>query len=340
MQVGALPELVLTRVLACLHRMAEARAIVREIAASKVQFSSRSVAELVAILTGLFELQITELYASWLPLVMGAEEKDGQIDSAFTLEILRGSGARWQPTNETVTLVTPVGAALLATCARFDTPDFSIERIGYGVGLRHNATPLAMRLYLSPADEVKRPATMRLYLDPAVEMEKSASVEGADTDWVAVIESHLDTMTGELLGGLMERLFTLGALDVTYTPIQMKKNRPATLLTVICPLSMGDELALILLRETTTLGVRIQPIRRLKAQREQVQIQTVLGPMLVKIKRLGTQLISASPEYEECQRIATARQIPLAEVYEVARDAIKNAIIEKKDDRDTAEKEK
>ena len=162
-------------------------------------------------------------------------------------------------------------------------------------------------------------------------MQPSSTVDervgDADTDWVAVIESNIDTMTGELLGGLMERLFALGALDVSYTPLQMKKNRPASLLTVICPPKQGERFALVLLRETSTRGVRIQHVRRLKAQREQKRIDTPLGPVIVKVKRLGTRVISTAPEYEECRRMAGERDIPLVDVYDIVHQAIKNVII-------------
>jgi hypothetical protein len=150
--------------------------------------------------------------------------------------------------------------------------------------------------------------------------------ESVETDWVTVIESHIDNMSGELLGGLMERLFSVGALDVSYTPIQMKKSRPAILLTVLCPPEMGERLALCVLQETTTLGVRIQQVRRLKAQRYQETVETLLGPIVVKVKRLGSRVVSAAPEYEECQRMARERGIPLIEVYEVVRAAMQNAI--------------
>jgi len=135
-------------------------------------------------------------------------------------------------------------------------------------------------------------------------------------------------MSGELLGGLMERLFTAGALDVSYTPIQMKKNRPATLVTIICPSEDGERLALVLLRETSTLGVRIQQVQRRKAQRAQELIATGLGPMLVKVKRLGSRIVGATPEYEECQRIAREQDMPLADVYEVARQAIQTTFVQ------------
>jgi uncharacterized protein (DUF111 family) len=138
-------------------------------------------------------------------------------------------------------------------------------------------------------------------------------------------------MSGELLGGLMERLFTAGALDVSYIPMQMKKNRPATLVTLICPEDKGDTLAQMLLRETSTLGVRIQHVQRLKAQRVQERIETPLGPLRVKVKRMGTRILSAAPEYEDCQRIAQERDMPLAEVYEVVQRVIKSVIIGEKE---------
>ncbi len=99
------------------------------------------------------------------------------------------------------------------------------------------------------------------------------------------------------------------------------------MLSVICSPEAGDALAMVLLRETTTLGVRIQQMQRLKAQRSFQHIDTPFGPMLVKIKRLGKRIISAAPEYEECQRIANERGVPLIEVYDVAQQAIKNGII-------------
>jgi uncharacterized protein (DUF111 family) len=107
----------------------------------------------------------------------------------------------------------------------------------------------------------------------------------------------------------------------------MKKNRPATLVTIICPPEDGERLALVLLRETSTLGVRIQQVQRRKAQRVQEMIATSLGPMLVKVKRLGSRIVGATPEYEECLRIARERDMPLADVYEVARQAIQVTLV-------------
>lgn len=125
----------------------------------------------------------------------------------------------------------------------------------------------------------------------------------------------------------MERLLAAGALDVAYIPMQMKKNRPAVMLSVICSLEKGEALAQLILRESSTLGVRVQQVQRRKAQRSQQRIETPLGPMLVKVKRLGRRVLSAAPEYEECERIARVQNMLLESVYKVARQAIASAII-------------
>ena len=147
--------------------------------------------------------------------------------------------------------------------------------------------------------------------------------ELAVTDWVTVIESNIDNMTGELLGGLMDKLFTAGALDVSYTPIQMKKNRPAVMLTIICRVEEGNVLSELLLSESNTLGVRISQVQRVKAQRVSELVETPFGPISMKVKLLGNRLISATPEYEDCQRIALEKGIPLKDVYDVALQVIK-----------------
>ncbi len=265
---------------------------------------------------GVTSLAIDQIYASPLPLTSGFTETAQELQpvpTPITLEILRRVEAPWQPSLLEGERVTALGAAILATLARFEQPTLTISGVGYAFDLAPPANERSLRLYTG-------------YLQSASTSENER-IEDADTDWVAVIESHIDTMTGELLGGLMERLFALGALDVSYTPLQMKKNRPASLITVICVPERGEQFALVLLRETSTLGVRIQHVRRLKAQREQRHIETPLGPVIVKIKRLGARIISTVPEYEECRRIATAQDIPLADVYDVVHQAIKNVII-------------
>jgi uncharacterized protein (DUF111 family) len=135
-----------------------------------------------------------------------------------------------------------------------------------------------------------------------------------------VIEANLDDATPELLGYAMERLFEAGALDVFFTPIQMKKNRPGTLLGVIGRPDRASALAEVILRETTTLGVRLRRSERLIAGRRQEAVLTPFGPVRVKVKLLGERAIAA-PEYEDCARVAREQGVPLADVYRAAQQA-------------------
>ena len=301
---------------AIFQRLAAAEAVVQGIDVGAVQFELADVVKtmitIVGVALGMEELGITQFYASSLPLTTGhVQTRHGlsPVPLPVTLELLRQVEAPWKSCAVEGELVTATGAAILASLARFETPPMTIERVGYGFGDRCLPWPNCLRLCLGK-----------------VLSEISVADEEVDIDWVTVIESQIDNMSGELLGGLMECLFTAGAFDVSYTPIQMKKNRPATLVTIICPLEDGERLALMLLRETSTLGVRIQHVQRRKAQRVQELIATDLGPMLVKVKRLGPRIVGATPEYEECQRIAKEQSLPLVDVYEVARQAIQVAL--------------
>ena len=319
-QTVKLPARVQETALAILHRLEEAHLAVAGPNVSEPVFSEGEALNIlicvIGAALGVPSLDVNQLYASPLPLTSGfAETAQGlqPAPSSVVLEILRRVEAPWQPSSLEGERVTAPGAAILATLAHFERPTFAISNVHYAFDRAFPGDAQCLRLY-----------TGHLQTASTIEDER---VEDADTDWVAVIETHIDTMTGELLGGLMERLFALGALDVSYTPLQMKKNRPASLLTVICPPEQGERFALVLLRETSTLGVRIQQVRRLKAQREQKSIDTPLGPVIVKVKRLGARVISTAPEYEECRRIAGERDIPLADVYAIVHQAIKNVII-------------
>ncbi|MBO0777533.1 MAG: nickel pincer cofactor biosynthesis protein LarC [Ktedonobacteraceae bacterium] len=311
---SGLPERVRETALAIFRRLGEAEAHVHGTTIEEVHFHEVGAVDAIVDITGaaigIEALGISQLYASSLPLTTGrVRTAHGllPVPAPATLEILRRVNAPWKSCPVEGELVTPTGAAILATLARFETPSIAIQQVGYGFGRKQLPWPNCLRLCLGEA--------------------YGLSSSTADTDWVTVIESHIDNMSGELLGGLMERLLAAGALDVSYAPIQMKKNRPATRITVIAVPEQSEALSLLLLRETSTLGVRLQQMQRLKAQRVQQRIDTPLGSMLVKVKRLGERVISAAPEYEECQRIALERHLPLPEVYEVAHTAIQSAII-------------
>ncbi len=318
LQSSALPMHVRDTALAIFRCLAEAEAIVHGSSVEEVHFHEVGAVDAIVDISGaaigVEALGITQVYASPLPLTSGhVKTAHGllPVPAPATLEILRRVAAPWRPSPVEGELVTPTGAAILATLARFETPAITIERVGYGFGQKRLPWPNCLRLCLGRSQSGG-----------------SAGDEVPDTDWVTVIETHIDNMSGELLGGLMERLFADGALDVSYSPLQMKKNRPATLVTIICRPEEGERMAEVVLRETDTLGVRMQQVQRRKAQRVQQRIDTPLGSMLVKIKRLGTRIISVAPEYEECQRIAGERHLPLGQVYKVAQEAIQSLIRE------------
>jgi uncharacterized protein (DUF111 family) len=141
-----------------------------------------------------------------------------------------------------------------------------------------------------------------------------ADADDLQHDEIVLIETNLDNATGELLGWLMDRLFDAGALDVNYLPMQMKKNRPATLVRVLARSEDADRLAALLVRETPTLGVRMTPMRRLIAERRSERTISPLGEVTVKLKLLGGKVVGASPEYDDCARIAAATGLDLGEV--------------------------
>lgn len=300
---STLPTAVVSKVLATLQCIEDASKATRGPVAS-VQFSALDMAELCAVLLGFHLLHIQNVYCSDLPILSNT--------SPVTIEIGRYANLYWRASerNARNTQCDEIGVALLATLAYVDKPIMRIERAGHGYVE-----------FFHPHFTEDKLGVVHLY----VGYEPGTQVHKNDSDQVIVIETNIDNMSGELLGALMERLFAAGALDVTYTSIQMKKDRPATMVTVICPPKLSETLSLILLRETSTLGVRTQLETRLIAQREQVQIETALGPVLVKVKRVRGEFISASPEYEECQRLAQENGLPLIEVYEIVRDAIRRS---------------
>jgi pyridinium-3,5-bisthiocarboxylic acid mononucleotide nickel chelatase len=147
------------------------------------------------------------------------------------------------------------------------------------------------------------------------------ALPGERADEVMLLECNLDDMTPEALGYALERVLAAGALDAWFTPIYMKKNRPATLLAVLCRPEDGAALRGLLLRETTTLGVRYQTLQREVAERRSDAVQTPWGRVRRKLKLLGGRIVSVKPEYDDCARLAREQGVPLQEVMRAALDA-------------------
>src|SRR3990172_8771839 len=194
-------------------------------------------------------------------------------------------------------LVTPTGAAIVTTLARFERPEMTLERTGYGAGSR---------------DLPDRPNVLRLWLGEALRQ-----AQGTATRPMVLIETNIDDMTGEMLGYVLEKLLAQGAADAWLTPVQMKKNRPGVVLSVICGEPEEEALARLILRETSTLRVRVRLVHRWEAEREALAFESSLGPAAVKVKRLPDEPPRVAPEYEACRRLAETSGLPLAEVYRI-----------------------
>jgi uncharacterized protein (TIGR00299 family) protein len=309
-----LPGDVKLRSLAVFRRIARAEAAIHGTAVDEVHFHEigavDSLVDIVGFAYALAHMGIQAVYSSPLPLGSGTiRTEHGRLPAPApaTLALLSEVGAPTLPGPASLAsptgaeLVTPTGAALLTEYALFERPALSIQAVGYGFGTREYAWPNALRVWVGemPAGTSGQPPS-------------------AGADAVVELACNLDDASGELLGYTMDRLLAAGALDVWFTPIQMKKNRPATLLSVLARPADAEVLAGILLRETPTLGVRHRILSRSTAGRELREVETPWGTARIKIKLLDGLPVSASPEFEDCARLARAADVSLAEVQAAA----------------------
>jgi len=204
-------------------------------------------------------------------------------------------------------LVTPTGAALITTLAASfgPIPAMKVERIGYGAGAREiPGQPNLARLLVGQGTE-------------AVTAQPGAPGD----EVVSVIEANVDDMSPQLYGFFVDQALAAGALDVTCTPIQMKKNRPGILVSVLCTPETSDALAQLLFEQTTTIGARIYEARRKVLDRELLSVETPYGAVKVKVARRDGKALNVAPEYEDCQRLATEKGVPLKQVIMAAQAA-------------------
>ncbi|MCE1253246.1 MAG: nickel pincer cofactor biosynthesis protein LarC [Anaerolineae bacterium] len=277
--------------------LAEAEARVIGLPVEKVDFHEvglfNSIVDVVGAATGLNYLGIQRLYAS--PLPYGGGQIYGvhgllPLPAPATLEIMRRAGMPLTPSETTFELVTPTGAAILAGLAVFERPRFNLNGLGAGAGHHDLPWPNVLRLMLG-------------------------ETEGEGAPGMVQIETNIDDMNPQMFGYVMEKLFAAGAADVYMVPMYMKKNRPATLLGVIARRQDEARLAQTILRETTSLGVRVLPLVRYEAQRRFEKVPTPFGEATIKIKLLDGRPVQAMPEYDECLRLAAECDAHLPDVY-------------------------
>jgi uncharacterized protein (TIGR00299 family) protein len=321
---STLSEAVKKRSMAVVERLGSAEAGIHGVSLDEVHFHEigavDTIVDVVGFVAGLEILGIEQVYASAVPLGNGTiQTAHGRLPAPApaTLSLLASAGAPTVPHPAQTEIVTPTGAALLSELATFERPAMRVQRVGYGFGQKEFPWANGLRVWLGEreTDHGHRPA--RLHRSEVVEF-----------------ECNLDDSTGETLGYTMERLLEAGALDVWFTPIQMKKNRPGVLLSVLSPAEPDKVATLvgIVMRETSTLGVRtFPPAHRYKADRRMTEVQTPWGVVRIKEKWLGAEaprLVGLSPEYEDCARLARESGEPIVRIMNAAREAAAREIAE------------
>jgi len=285
------------------RRLGEAEARVHTIPIEKVHFHEvgavDAIVDIVGACVGLELLGIEQVACSALN-VGGGSVKTAHgvlpVPAPATAELLRR--APTYSTGIACELVTPTGAALVAALVKQfgPMPPMTVSAVGYGAG---------------SADLAEQPNVLRVFIGEAAAREAGACRE----ETVAVVETNVDDMNPQLVGYLFERALAVGALDVFATPVQMKKNRPGQLLTILCDPVGVDRVVELLFRETTTIGVRTYEARRRALERQTLEVSTPHGPVRVKISRLNGRVLNVAPEYEDCQRIASEKGLPLKQVF-------------------------
>jgi uncharacterized protein (TIGR00299 family) protein len=286
-------------------RLGEAEAAIHGVPVEKVHLHEvgalDSIVDIVGAVFALETLQADRIVSS--PLNVGS----GTITSAHgmypvpapaTLRLLEGAPIYSGP--QTAELVTPTGALLVTSYATEfgPIPPMRLRQVGYGAGSRDFPdTPNVLRVLIGEADAT------------------------APAQTVLVIEAEIDDMNPQIFGVLMDRLLELGAFDVFYTAIQMKKSRPGTLLSVIAAPEARERIVSTIFRETTTIGVRYREMNRECLDREMKTVQTPLGAIRFKIARRHGEIFNASPEFDDCVRVAREHDLPVKDVHSAAMKA-------------------
>jgi uncharacterized protein (TIGR00299 family) protein len=289
------------------RRIAEAEAGIHGCTVEEIHFHEvggiDAIVDIVGAALCIDYMGIETVVASKIPLGSGFVEcRHGKIPipAPATAAILKdvpvyGSGIAAE-------LVTPTGAGIITTLADSfgSMPSMLIEKTGYGAGQRDlEEIPNLLRVFIGTPDQAKAPVAGKL-----------------SSDRITIVESCIDDMNPEVFGFLMEQLFDLGALDVYWVPVYMKKNRPGTMIQILCASDHRDAVINCVLTETTSLGVRYYQADRCMLKRDVLKVQTSFGE--IDVKRIINVDGSArfTPEFEECRRIARDREMPLRSVYD------------------------
>jgi uncharacterized protein (TIGR00299 family) protein len=291
------------RALNVFRRLAKAEAKAHGVKPSKIHFhevgAMDSIVDIIGSCLALEQIGAERVAVGPLPLGCGTIKcAHGILPSPApaTVELLKGFAI--SQTDEPFELVTPTGAALLTTWKNAETAPAGakILRTGYGFGhFKLNLRPNLLRATLLDCEKPEKNSGQCL-----------------------VLECNLDDMTPELIGSLFSRLLEEGALDVFITPVQMKKNRPGAMLTILCSPDKRDKMFDLIFRESTTFGVREHDVRRTVLPRHFETVKTPYGNVRVKIGLWKGKEITRAPEYEDCRKLAEKANVPVRRVYEAA----------------------
>lgn len=300
---AALPEQVKTQSLAIFRALADAEARVHGVSVDEVHFHEvgalDAIVDIVGVVAGLYLLDVRHVYASPLPLGQGwvrAAHGELPVPAPATLNILSAAHAPIVPDNATFELVTPTGAAIVATLAQFKRPAMHLDRVGYGFGKKITERPNALRIWLG------YPTT--------------------PSEQLVLLACNIDDQTSEQLAYICDALLHRGARDVWQTPILMKKGRAAITLSVLCDEPNEAALVDFIMRETSTFGMRRHMVERYVAERNHVTVTTAYGDIRVKRKYWQGTLLQHAPEYEDCAAAARHHVVPIHDVYAAALAAI------------------
>jgi len=298
---------------AIFNNLAEAEATVHGITADQVHFHEvgavDAIVDVVGTAAALHLLEVMAVYSSPLPMGSGeVQTEHGKLPlpAPATLELVAKRKAPVYGSREKVELVTPTGAAIITTVAKEfgPLPEFLPEAVGYGAGSYELSYPNYLRLLLGQTE-----ITTSFYTDQLIQL-----------------EANIDDLNPEIYGYLMEKLFTCGAVDVFFTPIQMKKNRPAVQLTALIPPHLLPDIRNLIFTETSTMGLRFRQAQKVMKPRETGQVDTKWGTIRIQYcpNPPGEQLFHYAPEYEDCRKVALASGLPLKEVYRLAEHLFRN----------------
>jgi pyridinium-3,5-bisthiocarboxylic acid mononucleotide nickel chelatase len=290
-------------------RLAEAEARVHNEPVEKVHFHEVGALDAIIDVVGAaicFDLlKIDRFVSSSLHVGSGTVEMDHgryPVPPPAVAELLKG--VPFYSTDIVGELVTPTGAAIITTvCAEFGPiPELLLEHAGYGAGTR---------------EYKKFPNVLRVLVGEDNAGDQNTSL----LEHLWMIETNMDDISPQVLGHVMERAFDLGALDCYFTAVQMKKNRPGVLLSILCGSKQRARLSELLFAETTTLGIRAYQVERRALSRKMVRVETQYGPIDVKVASLNGHILKEMPEYEQCREAARNSNVPLHVVEEAARNA-------------------